>query len=76
MQITFDTPYFPETESGRVFDYVEMAQVADFYVIMAYDMTGPGRAGANCRLNLIEWGKMFNVPCTPEICRVIMIIPE
>ena len=55
-QITFDTAYFPETESGRVFDYVEMAQVVDFYFIMAYDMSGGSRAWANCPLNETEWG--------------------
>ena len=56
-QITFDTPYFPETESGRVFDYVEMAQALDFYFIMAYDMSGQGKPWANCPINATEFGK-------------------
>ena len=55
-QITFDTPYLPQKEFGRVFDYVEMAQVVDFFMIMAYDMSAD-IPWANCPLHETEWGK-------------------
>ena len=56
LQITFDTPYYPEKTRDRVFDYVEMAMAVDFYFIMAYDVKVYATAWATCPLNSTMWG--------------------
>ena len=56
MQVSFDTPYYPETTRDRVFDYIEMAGAVDFYMVMAYDIRLWDSAWANSPLNITIWG--------------------
>ena len=59
-QLTIDVAWSPACIDKRCFDYVSLADIADFIFIMAYDersqVFGPCVAWANSALNMTLWG--------------------
>ncbi|XP_033624112.1 di-N-acetylchitobiase-like [Asterias rubens] len=55
-QITIDVPHAP-CGYGRCYDYVKLASICDFLVIMDYDMVGPSHdAHSNDGINYVKQG--------------------
>ena len=64
-QLTIDVAWSPACIDKRCFDYVSLADVADFIFIMAYDersqVHGPCVAWANSPFNMTSWGTLLYV---------------
>jgi len=79
-QLTIDVAWSPACIDKRCFDYISLADIADFIFIMAYDersqVFGPCVAWANSPFNMTLWGTFVCIYVLLILTRSLAVAKE